>query len=234
MADFSTDYASLAQDLKLPPLFPEDRYFSSVLRVGSAGVQLWTHYDVSFYCLLVHVIVNWKNLNKCLGLFFQVMDNLLVQVRGSKRVILFPPSDAPFLYLDGDKSQVTDIDSPDLEKYPLFSQAHRYEVVLGPGEVLFLPALWFHHVTALEFGVAVNIFWKHHDDKFYNARDPYGNKAPPQVQRATQAVERAVRVLQELPPDLRSFYGGRVLAVMQSRIEGLGVTGNPNHVHDQT
>ena len=47
MADFNRDYPSLAGDLRLPSLFPQERYFSSVLRLGSAGVQLWTHYDVS-------------------------------------------------------------------------------------------------------------------------------------------------------------------------------------------
>ena len=47
VANFSSDYPMLAADLKLPTLFPPEKYFSSVLRMGSVGVQLWTHYDVS-------------------------------------------------------------------------------------------------------------------------------------------------------------------------------------------
>lgn len=149
----------------------------------------------------------------------QVMDNLLVQVVGTKRVVLFPPSDAPYLYLEGDKSEVKDIDSPDLDKFPEFSRVQRYEAMLQPGEVLFLPALWFHHVTALEFGVAVNVFWRHLEEKFYDSRDPYGNKAPPQVQRAIQAVEKAVKMLEELPADHKEFYGGRLVTLLQRKLE---------------
>ena len=50
------------------------------------------------------------------------MDNLLVQVSGRKRVVLFSPRDAAHLYLLGDKSQVLDIDTPDLMAYPHFAQ----------------------------------------------------------------------------------------------------------------
>lgn len=46
IANFSQDYPELAPDLRLPLLFSQDKYFSSVLRMGSAGIQLWTHYDV--------------------------------------------------------------------------------------------------------------------------------------------------------------------------------------------
>ena len=51
------------------------------------------------------------------------MDNLLVQINGRKRAVLYSPEDLPYLYLDGDKSRVVDIDDPDLEKYPEFAKA---------------------------------------------------------------------------------------------------------------
>jgi len=54
----------------------------------------------------------------------KVMDNLLVQVSGRKRVVLFSPRDASNLYLIGDKSQVLDIDTPDLSAYPHFAQVN--------------------------------------------------------------------------------------------------------------
>ena len=65
------------------------------------------------------------------------MDNLLVQVTGKKRVVLFSPRDASYLYLSGDKSQVLDIDQPNLETYPLFAHATRHECLLEAGDVLF-------------------------------------------------------------------------------------------------
>ena len=42
----------------------------------------------------------------------------------------------------GDKSEVLDIDNPDIEKYPLFPCADRYETELQPGDVLFIPGLY--------------------------------------------------------------------------------------------
>lgn len=160
--------------------------------MGSAGVQLWTHYDV--------------------------MDNILVQVVGRKRVVLFPPSDAPYLYLTGDKSRVMDIDAPDPDAFPKFSQATRWEAELEAGEVLYIPALWFHNVTALEFGVAVNVFWRHLGAEFYDSKDTYGNKDPPQVQRSLQMVERAAKVLSELPQEHRQFYGHRLVEHLKEKV----------------
>lgn len=69
----------------------------------------------------------------------KVMDNILIQISGRKRVILWPPGDVDFMYMIGDKSLVTDVDSPDLEKFPLFAKAKRFECDLNPGEGIFIP-----------------------------------------------------------------------------------------------
>lgn len=78
------------------------------------------------------------------------MDNLLIQVNGRKRVVLFSPRDATKLYLNGDKSEVLDIDNPDLSRYPKFAEATPYECFMEPGDVLFIPAMWFHNVMSLQ------------------------------------------------------------------------------------
>lgn len=39
----------------------------------------------------------------------------------------------------GDKSEVLDIDSPDLERFPDFVKARRFECILEPGDLLFIP-----------------------------------------------------------------------------------------------
>lgn len=122
------------------------------LRVAFEGVQLWTHYDV--------------------------MDNLLVQVTGKKRAVLYSPEDLPYLYLEGDKSRVIDIDSPDLELFPDFVHVTSHECIMEPGDILFIPALWFHNMTSLEFSVAVNVFWRNLNPEVYDKKDPYGNKDP--------------------------------------------------------
>lgn len=146
------------------------------------------------------------------------MDNILVEVVGRKRVVLFPPSDAPFLYLTGDKSRVTNIDQPDLDKYPNFIHAKRYECVLESGDVLFIPALWFHHVTALDFALAVNVFWRHLPKELYDSKDPYGNKDPLPAQRALQMVDKALKLLDALPDDHKQFYCLKLISAIEKKL----------------
>ncbi|XP_067458996.1 tRNA wybutosine-synthesizing protein 5 [Thunnus thynnus] len=190
-ADLSKQFPDLAEDFHTPHFFDPDQFFSSVFRISSCGLQLWTHYDV--------------------------MDNLLAQVTGMKRVALYSPQDALHLYLSGDKSEVLDIDSPDLKLFPEFVKAKRYECVLEPGDLLFIPALWFHNTLALQFGVGVNVFWRHLPADSYDKKDPYGNKDPVAATRALQALERALHTLDELPPDYRDFYGRRMIQRIQKR-----------------
>lgn len=76
----------------------------------------------------------------------------------------------------GDKSQVLDVDNPDVEKFPKFSSSCRYECYMNAGDILFIPALWFHNITALEPSLGVNIFWKNLPHELYDKHDSYGNK----------------------------------------------------------
>lgn len=81
----------------------------------------------------------------------------------------------------------------------------------------FFPALWFHNTLALQFGVGVNVFWRHLPVDSYNKKDPYGNKDPVAAARALQALERALNTLDELPSDYRDFYGRRMIQCIQKR-----------------
>lgn len=190
-ADLTKQFPDLAEDFHIPQFFAADQFFSSVFRISSCGLQLWTHYDV--------------------------MDNLLAQVTGRKRVVLYSPQDALHLYLSGDKSEVLDIDSPDLGRFPEFVKARRFECVLEPGDLLFIPALWFHNTLALQFGIGVNVFWRHLPADGYDKRDPYGNKDPVAATRALQALERALHTLDQLPAEYRDFYGRRMIQRIQQR-----------------
>eukprot|EP00455_Lapot_gusevi_P051340 TRINITY_DN7628_c0_g1_i2.p1 TRINITY_DN7628_c0_g1~~TRINITY_DN7628_c0_g1_i2.p1 ORF type:complete len:314 (+),score=46.33 TRINITY_DN7628_c0_g1_i2:81-1022(+) len=195
VADFASQYPSLSGDLRLPleflpPSAAGRPYFSSVLRISSPGSRLWTHYDIP--------------------------DNFLIHVTGRKRVVLFPPSDAPFLYLQSSSSYITDIDHPDLHLYPKFQHAHPIQCQLEPGDILFLPALWFHHVVATDFSVSVNVFWHHLEEEMYDSRDLYGNRDLVMGQTAMEAADAARQALAGLPPYYADFYRLRATEIINS------------------
>lgn len=108
---------------------------------------------------------------------YDPLDNLLVQVVGWKRVLLFPPGDninstdndstGDKLWhcagVDGNQynTSAVDIEKPDYEKYPNFRLAPvPFECTLGPGDALYIPKKWWHHVRSLEFSVSANIWWR--------------------------------------------------------------------------
>lgn len=182
------DFPQLAADFKLPDLFDPERLFSSVLRVSSPGIRVWTHYDV--------------------------LDNVYVQVVGRKRAILWSPSQANNMYLDGDKSKVLDVEcqSPEtIEMFPKFVNAPKMEVDLEPGDILFIPSMWFHNMTAVDFGVAVNVFWKNLDPELYDKKDPYGNRDLIPGAKALRMMDNVIRQLDDLPKELKDFYGRQII-----------------------
>lgn len=65
-----------------------------------------------------------------------------------------------------------DMSAPDLQTYPLATHLHVQEVRVRPGEVLYLPALWFHRVTQTCPTIAVNAW---HDMDFMSPTWAYYN-----------------------------------------------------------
>ncbi|RYP06700.1 hypothetical protein DL764_003002 [Monosporascus ibericus] len=152
-ANLNIDFPQLADDFQLPEELSlvTGNAFSSVLRI-SGPVNMWLHYDV--------------------------MANVYCQVIGSKRLILFPPSDVTHLsFAPGSSSSSVDVFS-ELESSSIsLEQTHPHEAVLNPGDILFLPPLWLHTATPLtNLGVAVNIFFRNLESGYSSGRDVYGNR----------------------------------------------------------
>ena len=87
-------------------------------------------------------------------------DNIFAQVWGSKRIFLAPPHHDEFLY-PREANPVLfgspfDPEAPDFERYPLARQATMLEVIVNPGDMLYIPAGWYHQVRALEFSLSSN------------------------------------------------------------------------------
>ena len=76
------------------------------------------------------------------------------QVVGRKRWRLISPLETPKLYNYNNVFSPIDIDNPDLSRYPLFSQVTVLDVVVEPGETMFLPLAWWHHVTSMDVSLS--------------------------------------------------------------------------------
>ena len=124
------------QDLPFSQLGRGDRY-SQMVWMGPAGTVTPCHIDP--------------------------YHNLLAQIQGSKRVLLFPPDATPCLYpstdpLQPNTSQV-DVESPDLAQFPAFGDVAPVEALVGEGDVLFIPRKWWHHVRSLTRSTSLSFWW---------------------------------------------------------------------------
>jgi lysine-specific demethylase 8 len=76
---------------------------------------------------------------------------------------VFPSWQMKNVYLPSDLAidqfSPVNVEQPDLERFPLYRDATPIEFVLGPGEMLFLPTHWPHHVRSLDFSISMNFWW---------------------------------------------------------------------------
>jgi len=199
VSNFSKSFAEIDDDFKLPSFAKdmiEKRFFSSALRISSKKCRLWTHYDM--------------------------MDNFLCQVVGSKRIVLWHPNQVANLYVKGSTSKVVlnEALSYDAKRFPRFARAldARIEFDLMPGEVLFIPAMWFHNVITKDPAIALNIFWKHLPDSQYASHDLYGNKDLKHAQEAFNLEEQIEKQLSTLPKQYREFYTHTVISKLRESL----------------
>jgi LPS sulfotransferase NodH len=81
---------------------------------------------------------------------------LLAQVAGRKRYRLIPASQWQCVYNNGGVFSEVDCERPVLERYPKFRDATVIDLVVEPGEVLFMPVGWWHHVRALDVSMTIS------------------------------------------------------------------------------
>ncbi|KAK5289099.1 tRNA methyltransferase ppm2, partial [Cryomyces antarcticus] len=184
---FSQDYPSIAADFKLPYALGmvAANAHSSPLRI-SGPVTMWLHYDV--------------------------MANVLCQIRGRKRLLLYPPSDVTQLgFVPGASSSSIDVFETDASAHPPLAHTHPHEALLEPGDVLFIPALWLHTAAPTEgVSVAVNIFFRNLEKGYAAGKDVYGNRDLQAYEKGRKDVERIAKAFEGLPVEIRRFYMERL------------------------
>ena len=87
-------------------------------------------------------------------------DNIFAQIWGRKRIFLAPPHHDELLYAREASSLLfgspVDPEAPDFHKFPLAKQANLIELIVEPGDMLYVPAGWYHQVRALSFSLSSN------------------------------------------------------------------------------
>jgi len=131
---------------------------------------------------------------------FDLAYNIACVAGGRRRFTLFPPGQIANLYLapldftpSGAPVSLVQFTNPDHARFPRYAEAlrHALQAELGPGDALFIPFGWWHHVESLTpFNVLVNYWW--------NGAPNYG--AP------HGALLHAVLTIRDLPPDQRAVW----------------------------
>lgn len=131
---------------------------------------------------------------------FDLVYNIACVVGGRRRFTLFPPEQIANLYLapldftpSGAPVSLAPLDEADPARFPRLAQAlrHAQHAELGPGDALFIPYGWWHHVESLTpFNVLVNYWWNDAPD--HGA--PHG------------ALLHAALAIRDLPADQRAVW----------------------------
>ena len=130
-----------------------------------------------------------------------VPDNLACVAAGHRRFTLFPPDQLANLYIGpldfnpaGQAISLVDLAAPDFERFPRFAEAlaHARVVELEPGDAVFIPSLWWHHVEALDsFNVLLNYWWR---------------QSPDYMDSPMNALMLALMTVRDLPPEQRAAW----------------------------
>jgi hypothetical protein len=136
---------------------------------------------------------------------FDESDNVACVVAGRRRFTLFPPEQVENLYIGpldfaptGAAMSMARLSHPDLQRFPRLpaALAAARQAELAPGDAIFIPTLWWHHVQSLdrEFNVLVNYWWN-------GALGAVGRTGS-----AMQSLLHALLNVRSLPPERRAAW----------------------------
>ncbi|WP_224360459.1 cupin-like domain-containing protein [Hyalangium versicolor] len=166
------DYSSMKLgdyiDLVTGQQVSDGRLYATVVPIQRALPELWE--DVSFPPYFNREECPSPNMwfgpgNNVSPLHYDSTHNILTQVRGSKRVTLYPPREIgrlyPFAFSSHSMhiSQVNMVE-PDHSRFPEFQKAERLEFVLEQGEMLFIPLFWWHALAGIGENISINYWWR--------------------------------------------------------------------------
>ena len=91
-------------------------------------------------------------------------ENLYAQVSGHKRFVLIDRRLTRTVHRHSFASGVpnyspVDAEAPDLARFPRFRDAQPQVAELGPGDLLYIPSLWWHQAHSADVSISINLWW---------------------------------------------------------------------------
>lgn len=128
----------LFDDVVRPPYCRDVKWFRSKFFLGGYGTKGLLHRDLP--------------------------ENLYAQIFGRKRFVLLDRRETRRVHRHSFLSGVpnfspVDVEAPDYARYPRFRGAPLWVADLEPGDLLYIPRLWWHSAHGLSHGASVNQWW---------------------------------------------------------------------------
>ncbi len=145
----------------------------------------------------------WLGSKTRVSAHYDFPDNVACVVAGERLFTLFPPDQIGNLYVgpvdktpSGQAISLVDISNPDFERFPKFAEAQKQAktALLHPGDAIFIPSMWWHHVESREpFNMLINYWWC---------------TSPSFMGSPTNALMHAILALRDLSPRQRELWRG--------------------------
>lgn len=86
---------------------------------------------------------------------YDILNNMFVQIYGHKKVTLIPALQQPYMYNDASVYSSSTFPKYATDQFPLLNKTTPIEIILTPGDALFIPVGWWHMVESQDTSISL-------------------------------------------------------------------------------